>query len=83
MPLPRVPSLEAACVRVAARPLDEVLADLRQIVAQPVTGETCRRLHVLVSTLYHCHRTGVPLGLTEELRAAIQAAQTQARAAAR
>lgn len=72
---PRVRSLETACARIAARPLDQVLAELRQVIAQPIGGEACRRAHVLISTIYHRHREHVPLRLTEELRAGIQAAQ--------
>ncbi|BBB01124.1 hypothetical protein RVR_8381 [Actinacidiphila reveromycinica] len=72
--LPRVPSLEAVCARIADRPLSVTLAELRQVVAEPVTGEGGRRLHVLVSTLYH--RAGASLARTEELRASIHAAQT-------
>lgn len=73
--VPRVQSLETACARLATRPLADTLADLRRVIARPpVTGEECRRLHVLVSTLYH--RAGVPLSLTEQLRAEIEAAQT-------
>jgi hypothetical protein len=71
---PRVFSLEAACARIAARPLDATLTEMRQAIALPVTGEGRRRLHVLVSTLYH--RAGAPLTLTKELRAGIEAAQT-------
>jgi hypothetical protein len=72
---PRVRSLEEACDQHASRPLADTLADLRRVIAgPPVTGEECRRLHVLVSTLYH--RAGAPLALTERLRAEIEAAQT-------
>lgn len=71
---PRVRSLEAACDQLAARPLEDTIAELRTAVAQPVTGEGGRRLHVLVSTLYH--RAGASLELTKSLRAEIEAAQT-------
>ena len=74
---PRVRSLEAEAARVASRPLDATVADLRSALRQPVTGEDCRRLHVLVSTLYH--RAQAPLDLTEELRAAIEKARTTTR----
>ena len=69
---PRVQSLEAACARIADRPLDGTLAELRQVIAEPVTGEASRRLHVLVSTLYH--RAGVALEMTIALRGEIEAA---------
>jgi hypothetical protein len=72
--LPRMYSLEAACARIADLPLDPTLAEMRQVIAQPITGEGCRRLHVLVSTLYH--RAGASLALTEDLRAEIEAART-------
>jgi hypothetical protein len=74
---PRVHSLEAAAARIAARPLADTLLDLDAVLASPVTGEDCRRLHVLVSSLYH--RAGAPLTLTQELQAAIEAARTSAR----
>lgn len=70
---PRVRSLEQACDRLAAQPLAETLADLRQVTANPITTESCRRLHVLISALYH--RAGAPLALTEELRAEAEAAK--------
>jgi hypothetical protein len=70
-----VQSLEEDCARIAASPLADTLADLRGVVARPVTGEECRRLHVLVSTLYH--RADAPLSLTEELRAEIETAKSR------
>lgn len=69
---PRVRSLEAACARIAERPLDRTLAELRQVIAEPVTSEASWRLHVLVSTLYH--RAGVALDLTIALRGEIETA---------
>jgi hypothetical protein len=74
---PRVWSLEAACAQIAVRPLADTLADLRQVIAEPVSGEACRRLHVLVSTFYH--RAGAPLALTEDLRAEIETAKSRRR----
>lgn len=74
LPLPRVQSLEVMCTRIARCPLDGTLADLRQALTAPITREAGRRLHVLISTLYH--RAGVSRVLAEELRAAIEAAQT-------
>ena len=75
--LPRMYSLEEACARIAGLPLDPTLTEMRQVIAQSITGEGCRRLHVLVSTLYHL--AGAPLALTEELRAEIEAARTAQR----
>jgi len=72
--MPRLRSLEEACDQLAAQPLADTLADLRTAIRQPVTGEGSRRLHVLVSTLYH--RAGAPLDLTKELRAEIESAHT-------
>jgi hypothetical protein len=69
--LPRVLSLESACARLAARPLDANLSELRQAVRQPLSGEGRRRLHVFISTLYH--RADAPLALTEQLRIEIEA----------
>ena len=72
LPLPRVQSLEESCVRIAGRPLDVTLAEIRQALRGPVSGESRRRLHVLVSTLYH--RAGASLDLTIALRTEIEAA---------
>ncbi len=69
---PRVGSLEAACDIIAGRPLTVTLGEIRRALDGPLDGEGKRRLHVLVSTLYH--RAGATLALTEELRAAIEAA---------
>lgn len=70
---PRVRSLETEVTRVADRPLRDTVADLRTTLSEPITSEDCRRLHVLISTLYH--RAGADLTLTEELRAAIETAR--------
>ncbi|WP_329369776.1 hypothetical protein OG896_28100 [Streptomyces sp. NBC_00669] len=70
--IPRVRSLEAACAELAARPLDVTLAEIRQALEGQVGGEGRRRLHVLVSTLYH--RAGASLDLTIALRTEIEAA---------
>jgi hypothetical protein len=64
--------LEAACDAIAGRPLTLTLAEIRRALDGSLDGESKRRLHVLVSTLYH--RAGATLALTEELRAAIEAA---------
>ena len=72
LPLPRMQTLESACALVAARPLDVTLAELREVVALPLDNEAKRRLHILVSTLYHC--AGATLLLTEQLRSEISAA---------
>jgi hypothetical protein len=74
---PRVHHLTVAAARVAAAPLDVVLPDLLAALSGPLTPEDCRRLHVLISTLYH--RAGAPLALTTTLRAAIEAARTNTR----
>ena len=69
---PRVQSLEAACAELAARPLDGTLAELRQVVARPVSPEECRRLHVLISSLYH--HSSASLELTTVLRHEVSSA---------
>ncbi|BBA97180.1 hypothetical protein RVR_2807 [Actinacidiphila reveromycinica] len=74
LPLPRVRTLEVFCAGLAGRPLEVTLAELRRALLGPVSGESRRRLHVLVSTLYH--RAGAPLDLTIELRGDIEAAPT-------
>ncbi len=72
--MPRVRSLERACSDLAARPLAEVITELADALTGPLGTDDRRRLHVLVSTLYH--HAGAPLRLTTELRAAIEATDT-------
>ena len=72
---PRVHHLETACVAVATtRSLPQLLAELDQVLAEPLPSESGWRLEVLVSVLYH--HAGATLALTRTLRARIQAAQS-------
>jgi len=63
---PRVRSLEDEVARFTGRPLDDTVAELRQVTAGPLDVEACRRLHVLISYLYH--HCGAPFALTTNLR---------------
>lgn len=50
----RVREMAKLADEVAARPVDEVFADLRTVLAErDLTGEDHQRLHVLLSQLYH------------------------------
>ncbi|WP_146088173.1 hypothetical protein [Actinacidiphila yanglinensis] len=69
-----MPVLEDACALLAQRPLDQTLAELDTVLGRPLPEDGGRRLHVLVSTLYH--QAGAPLDLTEDLRARIEGAQS-------
>jgi hypothetical protein len=57
---------------LAAAPLDETVADLRAALKGRITMEDHRRLHVLISTLYH--QAGAGLALSDALRAEVTAA---------
>jgi len=75
--IPRVHHLETACVAVAtSRSLKQLLAELDQVLAEPLPSESGWRLEVLVSVLYH--HADATLTLTEDLRGRIKAAQTTA-----
>lgn len=65
-----VVELEAAATRVVQQPLDMLLADLRAVLsAWPISVEAQRRLHLLISHMYH-HRS-VTGDLAAELRAGV------------
>lgn len=71
---PRVRFLEAAVAEVSARPLPETVAEIRAVLAEqtPISPEECRRLHVLISSLYH--HSGASLELTTVLRHEVSSA---------
>src|SRR5882757_8671477 len=50
---PRVRFLEDEVARFAGKPLADTVAELRQVITSPLGAEAGRRLHVLVSYLYH------------------------------
>src|SRR5574337_1158375 len=68
----RTHHLDALCARVAGQPLDSTVASLREVVAGRIGLEDYRRLHVLISHLYHACGASIPL--TTELRAEVAAA---------
>jgi hypothetical protein len=63
---PRVRFLEDEVARFAGKPLDDIIAELRQVTASPLDAEAWRRLHILISYLYH--RCGASLALITNLR---------------
>lgn len=64
----RVLEMTALADRVAARPADDVLTDLRDVLeTRTLSGEDLQRLHVLLSQLYHAH-PDVDGALVDELR---------------
>ncbi len=66
-PHTRLADLEALVAAFAARPLDTTVRDLRDVLkTRRITMEDHRRLHVLISTLYH--QAGAGLTLSHALR---------------
>lgn len=73
-PFARVRDLEAKANRVAERPLDEAIADLREVLKErQLNNADHQRLHVLLSQMYHRHHQ---LGTTQvtELRGEVTTA---------
>lgn len=64
--------LEELCARFDSRPLDDTVADLRDALGEPIDVEDYRRLHILISHLYHACGASIPT--TERLRADVNAA---------
>jgi hypothetical protein len=69
---PRVRFLEGEAARFGGKPLDDTVAELRQVTASSLDGEACRRLHVLISYLYH--HCGASFALTTSLQHEVNAA---------
>lgn len=63
--------------RVSARPLDATVADLRSALRAGIDIEGHRRLHILISYLYHRHGATIPA--TRRLRAEVGRALAQSR----
>jgi len=62
--------LDALCARFTDRALHDTVADLREVLAgPPIDMEAHRRLHVLISYLYHA--CGAEVALTDALRAEV------------
>jgi hypothetical protein len=69
----RLADLEARVAAFAAWPLDATITDLRDVLAtRLISMEDHRRLHVLVSGLYH--QAGADLPLVNQLRAEVATA---------
>jgi hypothetical protein len=73
-PLGGVPELTQLTAEIAAQPLHETVTDLRRVIKARAVGiEDQRRLHVLISELYHrCPEAD--LTLVGRLRAEVTAA---------
>jgi hypothetical protein len=69
---PRVRFLEDEVSRFAGMPLEATVSELRQVTTSHLDAEACRRLHVLVSYLYH--HCGASFALTTTLQREVNAA---------
>lgn len=65
-PFRRQIDLEALTGRFTGQPLDDTVTGLRGVLAEPIGMEDYRRLHILISHLYHA--CGAPIPLTATLR---------------
>lgn len=81
-PLPptrRLAALDQLLDRFAGQTLDHIVTDLRSTLAGgPVSMEDFRRLHILISRLYHDHDADLPL--TRDLRDEVGQARARHRA---
>lgn len=71
-PSRRMQHLEELCAQFTGRPLDATVADLLDALSDPIDVEGYRRLHILISHLYHACGASIPA--TEKLRAEVNAA---------
>ncbi|SEO84135.1 hypothetical protein [Actinacidiphila rubida] len=71
-PSRRAQHLEELCARFTGQPLDTTVASLRAALAVGIGMEDFRRLHVLISHLYHACGASIPL--TTVLRTEVNAA---------
>jgi hypothetical protein len=62
----RMEHLKELCKRFTGEPLDATVADLREVLGGPISMEDFRRLHILISHLYHA--CGAPIPLMNQLR---------------
>lgn len=74
----RTRDLEDHAARFTGQPLDATVASLRTVLADSIGIEDYRRLHVLISHLYHWCGASIPL--TATLRAEVNEALTFSRA---
>jgi hypothetical protein len=81
----RVREVERLARRCAAADLDDTVTDLRAALRTGVDLEEFRRLHILISYLYHEHGAGIPLvtNLRAEVGAALALRGSIARATTR
>ncbi|MGW5352168.1 hypothetical protein ACWERV_16865 [Streptomyces sp. NPDC004031] len=73
----RTADLEALTRRFAGQPLPGTVADLRAALREGIGMEDFRRLHILISQLYHQCNASIPL--TRCLRAEVSRALTRSR----
>jgi len=76
--LRRAADLEDLARRFTGQPLADTVEDLRQTLADGIDMEQFRRLHILISHLYHACGADIPL--TESLRFEVGKALTPDRA---
>jgi hypothetical protein len=57
----RMEHLKELCGRFTGEPLDATVTDLRGVLAGPISMEDFRRLHIVVSHLYHSCGASIPL----------------------
>jgi len=78
-PSRRLAALYQLLDRFADRPLDDIVTDLRRTLDEgPVSMEDYRRLHILISRLYHNH--DADLTLTHALRDEVEDARARLQA---
>jgi hypothetical protein len=68
-PARRMAALQELCEKFTGEPLDVTTASLRDALADRIGMEDFRRLHILISHLYHACGASIPL--TTELRAEV------------
>lgn len=71
-PSRRMQHLQELCGHFTPQPLDATVTGLRDALTDPIDVEAYRRLHILISHLYH--QCGASIPCTEKLRADVNAA---------
>lgn len=71
----RMQHLQELCADFTDEPLDATVAGLREVLDGRISMEDYRRLHVLISHLYHACGASIPL--TRELCAEVNTAFTR------
>lgn len=74
-PSRRIKHLEELCARFTGQPLDATVESLRGVLTERIDMEDFRRLHVLISHLYHACGASIPL--TTVLRSEVNSAMAR------